>query len=257
MEKGEADKIKGVIKDALGFVFARQKKEGGFSLTPELPATLEDTYYAFKILEVAKGLDIKITNFYIDAHKLYLISKLKTIQQLNKKSAYQLLFCLNFIGEKILNPFTKIKEEVLSLEDAFYFLKCSELLEQKLKLNIVEYGFIGIIKKRFMSLYLDRAFKANKIQDKLAADWISSCQNPDGGFGFLPGTTSFIENTFWAIKALKLLKTPLEQMDITKCYIFSCKTKGGGFSRKAGAAPFLDATFYAVVSIYNLMENTG
>jgi hypothetical protein len=36
----------------LGYLLARQKPGGGFSLTPLLPPSLEDTYYAFRSLEL-------------------------------------------------------------------------------------------------------------------------------------------------------------------------------------------------------------
>ncbi|MBW1739197.1 MAG: hypothetical protein JRJ69_17120, partial [Deltaproteobacteria bacterium] len=34
---------------------------------------------------------------------------------------------------------------------------------------------------------------------KKLVTWVQACQNPDGGFGYLPGTTSFIENTHFSM----------------------------------------------------------
>ncbi len=259
MDKGEIDTFKSTLKEALTFVFKRQRKEGGFSLTPGLPSTLEDTYHAFKIIEIAKNLCLDTSDFIKDAHKFYLLSKLKEIKKINNKNGYHLFYCLNFLNEKIFpspNSLTPNSSPFI-LEETFYLIKIFEVLNYKPSLSMLpnrelKYDFDGIIKKRFMALYLDNTFRLNKISKELAITWVKSCQNCDGGFGFLPGTTSFIENTFWAIRALLLLKTPIKNKKIILDYIFSCKTKNGGFSRKEGAAPFLDATFYGVSVIYYL-----
>ena len=87
-----------------------------------------------------------------------------------------------------------------------------------------------------------------------AIDWLRACQNYDGGFGFMPGTTSFIENTFYGLRALELLGGQSEDPEMALNYVLSCRTKSGGFSRKANAAPFLDATYYAIGSLISLQK---
>ncbi len=77
-------------------------------------------------------------------------------------------------------------------------------------------------------------------------DWLRSCQGFDGGFGFLPGTTSFIENCFDCLAGLALLHgTPKDPLGC-RSYILACWTRSGGFARKNGATAFLSSTWHAV-----------
>jgi prenyltransferase beta subunit len=79
--------------------------------------------------------------------------------------------------------------------------------------------------------------------------WIRSCQNPDGGFGFLPGTTSYMENVHTCLRVLALLNAaPLDHARARQ-FILNAWTRSGGFARKSGGAPFLDATWHAVGSL--------
>jgi len=78
-----------------------------------------------------------------------------------------------------------------------------------------------------------------------------------GGFGGLPGTTSFIENTHCWLKALALMDSAPLSPDMARDFILRCKTRGGGFARKSGGAPFLYATWHAVASLNLLSDRVG
>ncbi|MDH7506805.1 MAG: hypothetical protein QHH15_03320 [Candidatus Thermoplasmatota archaeon] len=78
---------------------------------------------------------------------------------------------------------------------------------------------------------------------------IQNSQNPDGGFGIVPHTTSFLESTYHALKSLKELNTiPL---NITKCerFVHSCITKTGGFGRQITTVPSIQYSYYAFISL--------
>jgi prenyltransferase beta subunit len=84
--------------------------------------------------------------------------------------------------------------------------------------------------------------------------WVQLCQNGDGGFGFYPGTTSFMENTYCALEILsKLNSSPLE-IGVCREYILNCQTKGGGFGRAPMSFPFIESTFHAVTGWFLLDE---
>jgi len=86
------------------------------------------------------------------------------------------------------------------------------------------------------------------------AGWLQRSQNGDGGFGFFPGTTSFIENCHAALAALSLLGArPLDPAN-ARAFLLSCQTGGGGFGRSPKAAPFLDASWHGVASLRLLAE---
>jgi hypothetical protein len=76
--------------------------------------------------------------------------------------------------------------------------------------------------------------------------WVQSCQNGDGGFGFYPGTTSFMENTYCALEILSRLGSlPLRGEDCRQ-YLLNCQTKSGGIGRAPMSFPFIESTFHAV-----------
>jgi hypothetical protein len=46
--------LRPIITAAIPFVAARKKETGGFGATPRLPATIQDTYHALHILQLAR-----------------------------------------------------------------------------------------------------------------------------------------------------------------------------------------------------------
>jgi prenyltransferase beta subunit len=84
--------------------------------------------------------------------------------------------------------------------------------------------------------------------------WLQRSQNGDGGFGFFPGTTSFIENSHAALAALSLIGAKPVDLVNARYFIISSQTGGGGFARSPGAAPFLDASWHGVASLRLLAE---
>ena len=96
---------------------------------------------------------------------------------------------------------------------------------------------------------LARAMQDSTLPLSELTTWFQSCQYWDGGFGFLPHTTSFIENCHTCVRALALLE--VKPLDLPSAYdfIFACHTASGGFSRNGRAVPFLDATWHAIAGI--------
>ena len=51
---GLESNLRGIFNAVMPFVLARKKESGGFGATPRLPATIEDTYHALQILQLAR-----------------------------------------------------------------------------------------------------------------------------------------------------------------------------------------------------------
>jgi len=79
--------------------------------------------------------------------------------------------------------------------------------------------------------------------------WIQNAQNPDGCFGFFPKTTSFLENTFHALKALNELRSSPNSIKKCEQFIHSCRTLEGGFGRQTTSVPTLEYSYYAIISL--------
>jgi prenyltransferase beta subunit len=63
-----------------------------------------------------------------------------------------------------------------------------------------------------------------------AARWLRSCQNPDGGFGTVPGLLSDMDSTFRAVEALALLGEKPSNVDACARWVLSCHNADGGYS---------------------------
>ena len=246
---------------ALGFVLKRQKEHGGFGATPKLPATLEDTYHALRIIELIQtycGLP-KGVALNDKKHSYFLKMFLQRNPHLSIKGIYQLVWCLNALNLK--NEIHHVVRERIhdiqytSNEEAYYILKTSRLVDNENfdfeinEENIVKtVTFQGVLEKRWMYVYVN-VFTGNAFDKKYVAHWIKKCQNYDGGFGFLPGTTSYLENCHFAMRALTLIEEhPYDVFGAIE-FVTGCQRKSGGFSRKADAAPFLDSTYHGVSAL--------
>ena len=69
-------------------------------------------------------------------------------------------------------------------------------------------------------------------------DWLQRSQNGDGGFGFFPGTTSFIENCHAGLAALTLLAAVPVDLVNARAFVIACQTGAGGFRVISAPLPF-------------------
>ncbi len=255
-------KINEVLSRAIDFVLLREKREGGFGATPKLPATIEDTFHSLKIIEFLMGEreNTLLDSRGIKRHREYLFRFFKRDLDLNLRSIYQILWSYNYLGGDVkkfpVDSYLSEKGHGNSITGIYYKIKIFDLLERSFlfQKNAVTFGFSGILKRRWMSLFLSERLGLKMVERDKAIYWLRACQNYDGGFGFMPGTTSFIENTFYGLRALNLLGGKPKDTEMVLNYVLSCRTKSGGFSRKANAAPFLDATYYAIGSLMEIQE---
>jgi hypothetical protein len=254
--------IKGISEGVLAFVMARRQKSGGFGFVPTVPASVEDTYHALRILEAIKpvsekgldalGQDSRLNDFLVRAEG----KETWTI-----KTAYHHVFCCTFRGmvpdeswlKKLLGSWPN---QTHTLADHYYASRLQDCVPQ-MDLTLGENRPISWRSSRelWMLLYLSggvsEGFHAAEVD---LLQWLRSCQNPDGGFGFVPGSTSFVENSHWCLRALSLLHSKPLWPDLATDFVLRCRTANGGFARKHGAAPFLYATWHAVASLAALSK---
>ncbi len=255
------------LSKAVCFTLERKKIDGGFGATPKLPATLEDTFHALRILEAVErycGLS-KDVKFDKNLHSDFLLRFIEKRPNLGMKSAFQLIWCMKRCSLSAkAQKFAKkhyLSLRPQSTEGLYYTLNISKLLDLKLPFRYSReelakiVTFKGILFRRWMAIFIDKMTGGRLIDQNKAAIWISKCQNYDGGYGFLPGSTSYLENTHFALHALEFLnERPHDRENITR-FVIGCQTKKGGFSRRADAAPFLDATWHGVASLILVADN--
>lgn len=241
-------------EDLLQFVFSREQIEGGFSFVQTTPSTIEDTYYALAIL---KELNTKYSN-------------LKTLDYI-KKSAIDFfwpdhLFYLSFLYKFFNRSPGRIfysnmsNTEVNSIESCYYIFRAHENLNKKVEnISIEKYLLTkNSLRNSYLSIVSKYVYLAKRmnlpIKDKVYVSWIRRSQNDDGGFGFKPDTTSFIENTYYGLIGLKDLDSKPKNLDKCIDFVYSCYSKAGGFGRQRTTVATLQSTYHALFSLRILEE---
>jgi len=234
----------------------REKKEGGFSFAPELYPDIEDTYYSirtFQMLRVEVNRD-KTANY------------LKSIDWGEvgfPRAIYMLIYLRLFLNIDFPPPLTLLlKRDWTRFQalDAQYFSDAiQKLLDQPLKplTSLSPFQFhrrenLQSLRKK-VSVLLNHGIAFDKQE---IITWVQLCQNGDGGFGFYPETTSYMENTYCALEILSKLNSFPMQLDLCRKYILGCPTKNGGFGRAPSSFPFIESTFHAVMGLL-LLEKMG
>jgi hypothetical protein len=245
------------LTKVIQYLREREKKEGGFSFAPELYPDIEDTYYAVRILKLLDvNVDRNNTGHY-----------LKNIDWKEigfPRAVYMLVYLHLSLGIKLPRKLVNLCSKDWSgfgILDAQYFSdEIRKLLCGPLKplLSLSPFQFqngenLQTLRKK-VSILLGRDITLDKQE---IIQWVQGCQNGDGGFGFYPVTTSYMENTYCALEVLSMLGSSPSQMGLCEKYILSCQTKNGGFGRAPTSFPFIESTYHAVTGLLRLKEMKG
>ncbi len=242
------------VAKVLQYLKDRQKEEGGFSLVPELYPDIEDTYYAIRTLKLLNGA----------IHRDKTVQYLKRVdwrQVYSPRTIYMLTYLHLTLKLKFPPPLVRLlKQEgpiYQTLDGQYFSDEIQKLLNRPYKLLALFFSSqvhqnenLQALRKK-VSVWI-----AHRIHFEREGiiQWVQSCQNGDGGFGFYPGTTSFVENTYCALEILsKLGSSPLRGEDCRQ-YLLSCQTKSGGFGRAPMSFPFIESTFQAIAGLLILDE---
>ncbi|HEC99406.1 MAG TPA: hypothetical protein ENN18_03370 [Proteobacteria bacterium] len=245
-----------ITKGILAFVEARRKETGGYAATPSLPATVEDTYNALRILETLGNTPTH--SYQQDTALKEYLSRMAETDWVTARTTFHVLYACRLAGMSVdedrTTAFLKCRlRKSLDLVERYY---CAKILREVLKITNDITGKIATdlalarwrtAAELWMILYLadrKRIYRIPQRRDLIA--WLQACQNSDGGFGFLPGTTSYIENCHTCLRALALLGARPIAPDSARAFVLACRTGSGGFARIHGAAAFFDATWHAV-----------
>jgi len=253
----QEDTVKGIPN----FVEARRKETGGYAATPRLPATVEDTYHALRILE-----ELGDGSYLNDSALKDYLSQVAETDWVTARTTFHVLFACRLAGvpanenrtmaaveRRVRAPFdlaeryycARIMKEVLGVADDTVVKTIGEYIPDDWRTAA----------ELWMILYLTNAKRTDRpAQRNDLIAWLQVCQNDDGGFGFLPGTTSFIENCHTCLRVLALLGDKPLDIDDARAFILACRTASGGFARIQGATAFLDATWHAVAGLSLLVS---
>lgn len=263
--------VRRFLTGAIPFVMDRCKPNGGFAAAPTLPATVEDTYFALKILHNTEKYSLRETHVKdgITSHTLrkFLESR-RDYLFAGSKTSYRLLFCYRVAG--LENNLPDVRSEIerrmavsQSLEDWYYGTRIlMEIFGVEKLISATGNNRKKILSCRWRSvdeawmyIYLSRIL-FNILPQPLSqlVEWFRACQNGDGGFGFFPRTTSYAENCYSCLRALSFLGARPLSPERAYNFLCYCRTNSGGFGRSLRAVPFLDTTWYVLAGMMLLSD---
>ncbi len=242
------------LNKSKGFLLSRFKEnEGAFGATPLLPPTLEDTFFAIVALkylqpEFLKEKRLKLLNF---------LNKALEKSQEKIEHLFQILKICELLEISPTEPFMTKTKEFLT-----HFIPLPELppfflyalwnlgmffSNKELSLKIQEKV------PRYQIKTLEDLYYLGGIDQEIwhkHYEVIIKSQNGDGGFGFYPGTTSFLENTYYALKILHEISSEERPVARGLDFIRACFNGDGGFGRKPGGISYLTTTSMAIEILY-------
>ena len=245
------------LNKVIDFVLKKEKDEGGFGATPLLPPTIEDTYYAVKILYLCNfSLNIeRLKDFLLHQNPLEL--SLKPLPKYFKLLKY--LNLLNSLSPKIINICkNKLRKNLTkslnNLEKLCFIMEIFEILNENdptlLIKKHVSNNFSSFNLKSLEAYY----YLYKILRDNFPSEFINivlEAQNPDGGFGILKDTTSYMDSTYYACYILYHSNLKPKNLTKLKDFILSCWTSDGGFGRNSQGISFLESTYNALWILKN------
>jgi hypothetical protein len=250
-DKIEIDRLKHWLdlSKIIHYLEERQNEKGGFSFAINLCPDIEDTYYATRIFQLLNGdVDRNNTANYLRNISLGEFAFPRVV--------YMLLYLhLSVVGElprQLIDLYRKDWSGFRILDAQYFSDEIRKLLNQPMKPLASSSPFqfhrlenLQSLRKK-VSVLINHRIDFDKQE---IVRWVQLCQNGDGGFGFYPGTTSYMENNYCALEILsKLYSAPME-IDLCQKYIISCQTANGGFGRAPASFPFIESTFHGLVGL--------
>jgi hypothetical protein len=250
-DKRQIDQLKRWLDPSkiIQYLKERENEGGGFSFAIDLYPDIEDTYYATRILQLLDE----------DVNRNSIRNYLRNIswgEVAFPRVVYMLLYLHLALGVELPNQLSNLSCREwggFGVLDVQYFSdEIQKLLDEPMKPpaspSLFQFhqreNLQSLRKKVSVSMNHDLCFDKQGI-----VGWVQLCQNGDGGFGFYPGTTSYMENTYCALEILSKLNSAPLKIDLCQNYIISCQTASGGFSRAPVSFPFMESTFHAVVGL--------
>jgi prenyltransferase beta subunit len=263
--------LRDIIGAAITYVMARRKETGGFGATPRLPATIQDTYHALNILKLTRHYVVPETDGYDSTGDKNLHDYLATCcqrLQVDARTRFQLLWGSRLIGRTIEHRL--VRETVAAQmrtykvpEEWYYHVRIlREILHEDTpdRTDITAPAEVTArnfrtVREAWMQLYLADFIGCQlPVAENELTGWIQNSQNSDGGFGFFPRTTSFVENCHASLRALAFMKAGPTNPSRAFEFLAGCQTVSGGFGRASRAAPFLDTTWHGLAALQILSQ---
>lgn len=237
----------------VGFVLSREQPAGGFSFARQAPPTLEDTYHALEILRLLGGpAPSRRTRGFV--------ADIEPTVRMTPRLLHELVSVRRACG--VPRPPRALLERVIGqggARDRVALFERADLAD----VSGVKVRATPALRRRLAKIRPDHrsgtviaaqtalACKLLRIPLRAALwrEWLAAAQGLDGGYGFVPGSTSFLEATAIVVRAFEALSGLPRNLAACEEFVLRCRSRDGGFGRTSQAVPTLEATYLALTSL--------
>ncbi len=253
MEKSED--LWGELKErVVAYLDRLEKPEGGFSFAPTAPPCTKDTLHAtlsFRLLGV-EGRPTESTVRWVANRSFPKELPLSTFAaRITLYVEFGLPLPVRVMGEMLSREAVK----PLIPRRLFHLLRISEngnWPKEKVLLSEAASHINPLPQPQdtLETLYYKAEITGISAKDwrRAVGQWLHQCRNGDGGYGCRPGTTSFLEHIYWAMRLLDKtgLGLPPNELKSTLAFVEGCQSRRGGFGRAPEGVPFIESTYHAL-----------
>jgi len=248
------------------YLLALEKPSGGFAFSRTVPSGIEDTYFAIQALDTL-GLDkdYSATREWLAKEKWDSDPTGRVLYyriRLYKRLALEVPWYR--VTAEIEKALTGVKGNprkldffgrilALAQEEGVTWPKLEELLLQEAEKVDRSITTKDTLESLWRKVRVCMVFGGEMDTQRLL-EHLEACYNPDGGYGFKPHTTSFLEHIHFAYRLYQALKYAPHHREETRAFVLNSQSKRGGFARAPGGVPFIDTTFYALRVLRALEE---
>ena len=251
MERTEQGPLR-LKAELVGYLSRLEKPEGGFSFAPTAPPCIKDTYYAalsFAMLG-EKDRPGRTTIQWLKEEPFHIETPLSTVAcRVRLHRMLKIPLPVHWLNERLkqevrkdLNPrrLTCLKE----LSQVVY--GCKEVIEQAVEVTDIYPHPWDTTETLYYKATITEE-QHDQWRNRVAL-WLRECRNGDGGYGCKPGTTSFLEHIYWAMRLMEKAGIELSQQEHenTCQFVRNCQSRRGGFGRAPEGVPFIDSTYHAL-----------
>ena len=243
------DRLLGSIETEriMHFLLEKKQPEGGFSFSRLTSATIDDTFYAYKIIK-SLGANYDFASDY------NYVKNLKSDMLETYRKIYFYRQICKAIGSE---PKAIMKRNTISLQEKYYasLIGVKTELNQKTIDNYFDKMNAGKLHLKDL-MYLLHILKenGNTMPYDAIARYIEECQNGDYGFGFYKGTTSFMENVHYALECYRIIGIIPASAFKSRNFIDGCRQQSGAYARQSNSLANIESTYHAILSIRILDE---
>ncbi|HUJ89871.1 MAG TPA: prenyltransferase/squalene oxidase repeat-containing protein [Syntrophorhabdales bacterium] len=226
------------LPKALDYIVSMQESNGAWSrLKGEFPPETEPTSWAVKVLAM-NGLEKER----VEKGVTFILKDQKPGGDWNNNTAHTAF---------ALMALSQVKKGQAPCMNAVEYLRKVQDAAGGFRRIGTEGPPLTIYTSVVLCALADLGYPKEDATVKKALEWLTGCQNPDGGFGMPKGSPSLAASTGWAIRALLAYEADPTSAPVKNAVAWLLKVQkpSGGFSMVPPAPEDPEVTAYAIMAL--------